>query len=216
MNVSPEQIINATWITVYISVLSFILGALIALFLGFTLYFTRKDGVYENRKLYVILDIVINFIRSLPFVVLLLLLIPVTRLLVGSAIGPNAVIVSLTFFAAPYIARLVESSLLEIDNGILEVADSLGADTRELIFHFLLPEAASSLIFNLSIAFVSIIGATAVAGTIGGGGLGDLAISFGYNRYDYATLVTAVGIIVILVQLAQFLGKYLSNKAKYL
>ena len=216
MNVSPEQIINATWITVYISVLSFILGTLIALFLGFTLYFTRKDGVYENRKLYVILDIVINFIRSLPFVVLLLLLIPVTRLLVGSAIGPNAVIVSLTFFAAPYIARLVESSLLEIDNGILEVADSLGADTCELIFHFLLPEAASSLIFNLSIAFVSIIGATAVAGTIGGGGLGDLAISFGYNRYDYATLVTAVGIIVILVQLAQFLGKYLSNKAKYL
>ena len=216
MNVSPEQIINATWITVYISVLSFILGTLIALFLGFTLYFTRKDGVYENRKLYIILDAVINFIRSLPFVVLLLLLIPVTRLLVGSAIGPNAVIVSLTFFAAPYIARLVESSLLEIDNGILEVADSLGADTRELIFHFLLPEAASSLIFNLSIAFVSIIGATAVAGTIGGGGLGDLAISFGYNRYDYATLVTAVGIIVILVQFAQFLGKYLSNKAKYL
>ena len=170
----------------------------------------------ETFELYVILDIIINFIRSLPFVVLLLLLIPVTRLLVGSAIGPNAVIVSLTFFAAPYIARLVESSLLEIDHGILEVADSLGANTRELIFYFLLPEAASSLIFNLSIAFVSIIGATAVAGTIGGGGLGDLAISFGYNRYDYATLVTAVGIIVILVQLAQFLGKYLSNKAKYL
>ncbi len=216
MNVSLEQIINATWITVYISVFSFILGTLIAFFLGFTLYFARKDGIYENKKLYVILDIIINFIRSLPFVVLLLLLIPVTRLLVGSAIGPNAVIVSLTFFAAPYIARLVESSLLEIDHGILEVADSLGANTRELIFYFLLPEAASSLIFNLSIAFVSIIGATAVAGTIGGGGLGDLAISFGYNRYDYATLVTAVGIIVILVQLAQFLGKYLSNKAKYL
>ena len=216
MNVSLEQIINATWITVYISVFSFILGTLIAFFLGFTLYFARKDGIYENKKLYVILDIIINFIRSLPFVVLLLLLIPVTRLLVGSAIGPNAVIVSLTFFAAPYIARLVESSLLEIDHGILEVADSLGANTRELIFDFLLPEAASSLIFNLSIAFVSIIGATAVAGTIGGGGLGDLAISFGYNRYDYATLVTAVGIIVILVQLAQFLGKYLSNKAKYL
>ncbi len=216
MNVSFEQIINATWITVYISVSSFILGTLIAFFLGFTLYFTRKGGIYENKKLYVILDIIINFIRSLPFVVLLLLLIPVTRLLVGSAIGPNAVIVSLTFFAAPYIARLVESSLLEIDRGILEVADSLGANTRELIFYFLLPEAASSLIFNLSIAFVSIIGATAVAGTIGGGGLGDLAISFGYNRYDYATLVTAVGIIVILVQLAQFLGKYLSNKAKYL
>ena len=216
MNVSLEQIINATWITVYISVFSFVLGTLIAFFLGFTLYFARKDGIYENKKLYVILDIIINFIRSLPFVVLLLLLIPVTRLLVGSAIGPNAVIVSLTFFAAPYIARLVESSLLEIDHGILEVADSLGANTRELIFYFLLPEAASSLIFNLSIAFVSIIGATAVAGTIGGGGLGDLAISFGYNRYDYATLVTAVGIIVILVQLVQFLGKYLSNKAKYL
>ena len=209
MNVSLEQIINATWITVYISVFSFILGTLIAFFLGFTLYFARKDGIYENKKLYVILDIIINFIRSLPFVVLLLLLIPVTRLLVGSAIGPNAVIVSLKFFAAPYIARFVESSLLEIDHGILEVADSLGANTRELIFYFLLPEAASSLIFNLSIAFVSIIGATAVAGTIGGGGLGDLAISFGYNRYDYATLVTAVGIIVILVQLAQFLGKYL-------
>ena len=216
MNVSFEQIINATWITVYISVSSFILGTLIAFFLGFTLYFTRKGGIYENKKLYETIDIIINFIRSLPFVVLLLLLIPVTRLLVGSAIGPNAVIVSLTFFAAPYIARLVESSLLEIDRGILEVADSLGANTRELIFYFLLPEAASSLIFNLSIAFVSIIGATAVAGTIGGGGLGDLAISFGYNRYDYATLVTAVGIIVILVQLVQFLGKYLSNKAKYL
>ena len=216
MNVSLEQILNATWITVYISLFSFILGTLIAFFLGFTLYFTRKGGIYENRRIYVILDIIINFIRSLPFVVLLLLLIPVTRLLVGSAIGPNAVIVSLTFFAAPYISRLVESSLLEIDNGVLEVADSLGADTREIIFHFLLPEAASSLIFNLSIAFVSIIGATAVAGTIGGGGLGDLAISFGYNRYDYLTLVTSVGIIVILVQIAQFLGKFLSNKAKYL
>lgn len=216
MNVSLEQILNATWITVYISLFSFILGTLIAFFLGFTLYFTRKGGIYENRRIYVILDIIINFIRSLPFVVLLLLLIPVTRLLVGSAIGPNAVIVSLTFFAAPYISRLVESSLLEIDNGVLEVADSLGADTREIIFHFLLPEAASSLIFNLSIAFVSIIGATAVAGTIGGGGLGDLAISFGYNRYDYLTLVTSVGIIVVLVQIAQFLGKFLSNKAKYL
>lgn len=216
MNVSIEQILNATWITIYISVSSFILGGIIAFLLGFTLYFTRKGGIYENNKLYITLDIIINFIRSLPFVVLLLLLIPFTRLLVGSAIGPNAVIVSLTFFSAPYIARLVESSLLEIDNGVLEVADSLGANTKELIFHFLLPESASSLIFNLSIAFVSIIGATAVAGTIGGGGLGDLAISFGYNRYDYGTLVIAVGIIVILVQITQFLGKALAKKAKYL
>lgn len=216
MNVTIDQILNATWITIYISVSSFILGGIIAFLLGFTLYFTRKGGIYENKKLYITLDIIINFIRSLPFVVLLLLLIPFTRLLVGSAIGPNAVIVSLTFFSAPYIARLVESSLLEIDNGVLEVADSLGADTKELVLHFLLPEAASSLIFNLSIAFVSIIGATAVAGTIGGGGLGDLAISFGYNRYDYGTLVIAVGIIVILVQITQFLGKALSKKAKYL
>ena len=216
MNVTLQQLADATWTTIYISLFSFILGSIIAFILGFSLYFTRKGGIYENTKTYIILDVIINFIRSLPFVVLLLLLIPFTRLIVGSAIGPNAVIVSLTFFAAPYIARLVESSLLEIDHGILEVADSLGANTRELIFYFLLPEAASSLIFNLSIAFVSIIGATAVAGTIGGGGLGDLAISFGYNRYDYATLVTAVGIIVILVQLVQFLGKYLSNKAKYL
>ncbi len=216
MNVTLAQIIDATWITIYISLFSFILGSIIAFILGFSLYFTRKGGIYENTKTYIILDVIINFIRSLPFVVLLLLLIPFTRLIVGSAIGPNAVIVSLTFYAAPYIARLVESSLLEVDNGVLDVAKSLGADTKELILHFLLPEAASSLIFNLSIALVSLIGATAVAGTIGGGGLGDLAISFGYNRYDYLTLVTAVGIIVILVQITQFLGKKLSKKAKYL
>ena len=216
MNVTLQQILDATWLTIYISLFSFILGGIIAFVLGFTLYFTRKGGLKENVKVYVILDIIINFIRSLPFVVLLLLLIPFTRLIVGSAIGPNAVIVSLTFFAAPYIARLVEGSLLEVDGGVLDVAKSLGANTKELILHFLLPEAASSLIFNLSIALVSIIGATAVAGTIGGGGLGDLAISFGYNRYDYLTLVVAVGIIVVLVQLAQFSGKILSKKAKYL
>ena len=216
MNITLNQLFNATWITIYISIFSFLLGGTIAFLLGFTLYFTREGGIYENKNLYVTLDIIINFIRSLPFVVLLLLLIPFTRLIVGSAIGPNAVIVSLTFFSAPYIARLVESSLLDIDKGVLEVADSLGSNTKELVIHFLLPEAASSLIFNLSIALVSIIGATAVAGTIGGGGLGDLAISFGYNRYDYGTLVLAVGIIVILVQITQFLGKSLSKKAKHL
>ncbi len=135
MNVTLQQILDATWLTIYISLFSFILGGIIAFVLGFTLYFTRKGGIYENVKVYVILDIIINFIRSLPFVVLLLLLIPFTRLIVGSAIGPNAVIVSLTFFAAPYIARLVEGSLLEVDGGVLDVAKSLGANTKELILH---------------------------------------------------------------------------------
>lgn len=202
--------------TMYMVGIAFTISTLLALILGFGLYFWRKEGLYAKPLLYTILSMSINFIRSTPFVILMLLLIPVTRFIIGTTIGTNAVIVVLICFGVPYIARLVETSLLKIDGGVIDAAQSLGATTWQLIWHFLLPEMLSTLILNLTIAAVSLVGSTAVAGTVGGGGLGDLAIQFGYNRYDYQTMFISVFILIVFVQGIQILGTILAKHTRKL
>ena len=157
------------------------------------------------------LNPIVNALRSLPFIILLIAVIPLTKLLVGTSIGTWAAIVPLTIYVGPYIGRLVETSLLEVNEGIVESAQAMGATPLQIIFKFILPEARSSLILNLTTATISLIGATAMAGAVGAGGIGDLAISYGYQRFDSSVVMLTVVVLLILVQLVQSLGDWLSK-----
>lgn len=156
----------------------------------------------------------INTIRSLPFIILLVAIIPFTRFLVHTSIGTNAAIVPLIIFIAPYIGRLVENSLLEVNPGILEAAEAMGATPFQVIWHFLLPEAFGSLILSLTTATIGLIGATAMAGTVGGGGIGDLAISYGYQRFYTVIMIFTVIVLIIFVQGIQSFGNWLARKVR--
>ncbi|EKN3734215.1 ABC transporter permease subunit, partial [Yersinia enterocolitica] len=163
---------------------------------------------------YNILNPIINIIRSLPFIILMVAIIPLTRLIVNTTIGTPGAIVPLIIFIAPYIGRLVENSLLDVNPGILEAAKSMGATPLQAIWYFLLPEALSSLILALTTATIGLIGATAMAGTVGGGGIGDLAITYGYQRFDTFVTVTTAIVLIITVQLIQSLGNLFASKIR--
>ena len=157
------------------------------------------------------LNPIVNALRSLPFIILLIAVIPLTKVLVGTSIGTWAAIVPLTIYVGPYIGRLIETSLLEVNEGIIESAQAMGASPLQIIFKFVLPESRSSLILNLTTATISLIGATAMAGAVGAGGIGDLAISYGYQRFDTSVVILTVIVLLILVQLVQSLGDWLSR-----
>ncbi len=193
---------------------SLVIGVILGGIIGITLVLTRPDGIRPNHLIYSILNPIVNVIRSLPFIILLVAIIPITRLIIGSSIGTAAAIIPLTIYISPFIGRLVETSLLEVDHGIIEAANSIGASTFETVWYFLLPEAKSSLILNFTTATIGLIGATAMAGAIGAGGIGDLAINYGYNRYDNAVLFYCVVILVIVVQAVQMLGNYLAKRVR--
>lgn len=193
---------------------SLVIGVILGGIIGITLVLTRPGGIRPNHFIYSILNPIVNVIRSLPFIILLVAIIPITRLIIGSSIGTAAAIIPLTIYISPFIGRLVETSLLEVDHGIIEAANSIGASTFETVWYFLLPEATSSLILNFTTATIGLIGATAMAGAIGAGGIGDLAINYGYNRYDNAVLFYCVVILVIVVQAVQMLGNYLAKRVR--
>lgn len=193
---------------------SLVIGVILGGIIGITLVLTRPGGIRPNHMIYAILNPIVNVIRSLPFIILLVAIIPLTRLIIGSSIGTAAAIIPLTIYISPFIGRLVETSLLEVDHGIIEAANSIGASTFETVWYFLLPEAKSSLILNFTTATIGLIGATAMAGAIGAGGIGDLAINYGYNRYDNAVLFYCVIILVIVVQAVQMLGNYLAKRVR--
>lgn len=193
---------------------SLLFSTLIGLPLGILLVVTRKGALLENVPLFMFFNSIVNIFRSIPFIILLVAIIPLTRLIVQTSIGTEAAIVPLVFYAAPYMARLIESSLLEVDKGVLEAAEAMGATPFQTIFRFLLPEALGSLILNLTIATVGLIGASAMAGAIGGGGLGDLAITYGYQRFDTKVMIITVGILVILVQGLQTTGNIVARKIR--
>src|SRR5690606_27146943 len=199
MLVNGEQIIEALVETIQMVSLSLLFSVLLGLPLGIFLFVTRKGQILENIPIFTVLNGIINIFRSIPFIILLVAIIPLIRLIVGTSIGTSAAIVPLVFYAGPYIARLVESSLLEIDPGVLEAAKAMGATPLQTIFRFLLPEALSSLVVNITIATIGLIGASAMAGTVGGGGIGDLAITYGYQRFDTVTMVITVLILIIMV-----------------
>jgi len=212
--VTGEQFILALYDTLVMVSISLGFGSLLGIPLGIVLVTCRPGGVLPNQVLHQILNPVVNILRSLPFIILLITILPVTRWLVGTTIGTPGAIVPLVVFIAPYIARLVESSLLEVDEGILESANAMGATTFQTIWHFMLPEAAASLVLALTTATIGLLGATAMAGTVGAGGIGDLAITYGYQRFDtFATLSTAL-VLIVIVQLLQTFGTQLARRIR--
>ena len=182
--------------------------------LALILILTRPQGLKQNVPLYTVISTIINILRSLPSLILMIAVIPLTHLIVGSSIGSTAAIVPLTLFITPYIARLLENSLLEINTGIIEAADAMGATTFQIIWHFMLPEASPSIALSYTTSIITLIGATAMAGAIGGGGIGDLAISYGYQRFDNVAMIITVVTLIIVVQLLQSLGNALSRYFK--
>lgn len=214
MLVNNEQILEALWETVYMTGASFLFSIIIGFPLGILLVVTRKGHLLANEPISKVLNVVINIFRSVPFIILMVAIIPLTRLIVGTSIGTAAAIVPLVFYAGPYIARLIENSLLEVDKGVIEAAQAMGATPGQIIFRFLIPEALSSLVLALTIAIVGLIGASAMAGAIGGGGLGDLAITYGYQRFDTVVMLITVAILVVLVQGVQSSGNLLSKKVR--
>ena len=198
--------------TVYMTVASTFFGYVIGLPMGIALTVTDKDGLKPNAAIYRVLDVISNIVRSIPFLILLILLIPFTRLVVGKSYGSTATIVPLIICAAPYIARLVESSLKEVDKGVVEAAKSMGTTNFQIVMHVLLVEGRTSIITGATIAMGTILGYSAMAGTVGGGGLGDIAVRYGYYRWQTDIMIITVILIIILFQLFQNIGMKIAAK----
>jgi D-methionine transport system permease protein len=198
--------------TLYMVFFSTIFSVLLGFPLGILLVITEKDGLWEKPMLNKILNSIINLLRSFPFLILMILLFPLSKLIIGKTIGTTATIVPLSISAAPFVARVMESSLKEVDKGVIEFSLSMGATIPQIITKVLIPEALPSIILGITLTIINLIGYSAMAGSIGGGGLGDLAIRFGLYRFQTDVMIVAVVIIVILVQSIQFLGNTLAEK----
>ena len=195
------------------TVISTFAGYVIGLPMGIALTVTDKDGIRPNAAVYKVLDVISNLVRSIPFIILLVILIPFTRLVAGQSYGSKATIVPLVIAAAPYIARMVESSLKEVDPGVIEAARSMGASDVTIIVKVMLVEARTSLIVGATIALGTILGYSAMSGTVGGGGLGAIAIRYGYTRWQTDILVVSVILLMILFQIFQTIGMKLADKS---
>lgn len=196
--------------TLYMTLASTLFGYLFGLPMGILLTISDKEGIKPNWVLYKVLDVIANIVRSVPFLILLIVLIPFTRMIVGKSYGSTATIVPLVAAAVPYIARMVESSLREVDAGVIEAARSMGASTFTIVTKVLLVEARTSLIVGVTITLGTILGYSAMAGTVGGGGLGDIAIRYGYHRYEADIMAVTVVLLILLVQIFQTIGMKLS------
>ncbi|WP_294363415.1 methionine ABC transporter permease [uncultured Clostridium sp.] len=200
---------NKTIIMVFFSTLfSVILGFIPAIIL----IVTAPKGLKPNKTVFNTLDTIINILRGFPFIILMVAIMPLTKIIVGKSIGTTAAIVPLTIAAAPFVARIIESALKEVDPGVVEAAKSFGASNTQIIFKVMLKEAVPSIISGLTLTIISIIGYSAMAGTVGAGGLGDLAVRYGYQRYQTDVMIVTVIILVIIVQVLQMLGNYLYKK----
>ena len=198
--------------TLYMTLASTLFGYIIGLPMGIVLTVTDKDGIRPNAAVYKVLDVISNLLRSIPFIILLIVLIPFTRFVVGRSYGSTATIVPLTIAAAPYIARMVESSLKEVDAGVIEAARSMGASDFQIVTKVMLVEARTSLIVGATISLGTILAYSAMAGTVGGGGLGDIAIRYGYTRWQTDIMVVTVVLLVILFQIFQTIGMKIANR----
>lgn len=213
--VSPQMYWDAAGETVYMVGISLFIGALLGIPIALLLVLYRPGGLRQNRVIHGITNFLVNILRSVPFIILMVAILPFTRLLTGTSIGTTAALVPLTIYIAPFIARLIEAALLDVDPGIVEAAESMGATTWQTIRHFMLPEARPAIILALTTSTVGLISATAMAGTIGGGGVGDLAISYGYQQFDGFAIIATVVILVIVVQFIQSLGNWLARRSRY-
>ncbi|EAC1839317.1 ABC transporter permease [Campylobacter lari] len=200
--------------TLYMSFVSTFIAFLIAIIPAIVLTLTDKGGLCENKSIYGILDFIINILRSFPFLILIVVLSPFTKYIVGMSIGTTATIVPLTIGIAPYLAKMIESAFKEIDHGIIEAARSYGASKTQIIFKVMLSEALPSIINGITMILIIVIGFSAMAGTVGGGGLGDVAIRYGYERFRTDIMIQTVVVLIVLVQIIQFIGNILYKITK--
>jgi D-methionine transport system permease protein len=207
-----SMLIGGTFDTLYMTFVSTLFAYIFALPIGIALVVTKKDGLHPIGILNRILDVIVNIGRSIPFLILLIAVIPVTKLIAGKSYGPTATIVPLVIAATPFIARLIESSLQEVDHGVIEAAQSMGASLSEIILKVLIPEAKTSLIVGCTIAISTILSYSAMAGVCGGGGLGDIAIKYGYYRYQTDIMIITVILLILLVQILQEIGMRIAKK----
>ncbi|MBQ1495498.1 ABC transporter permease [Acinetobacter junii] len=206
-----DQFVTALQETFQMVFFALLFGCIWGFIQGITLVVSRTGGILQNKAIYYAINPIVNALRSLPFIILLIAVIPLTKLLVGTSIGTWAAIVPLTIYVGPYLGRLIETSLLEVNEGIVESAQAMGASPWQIIFKFIIPEARSSLILNLTTGTISLIGATAMAGAVGAGGIGDLAISYGYQRFDTSVVILTVIVLLLLVQFVQSFGDWLAK-----
>ncbi|MDR3303360.1 MAG: ABC transporter permease [Treponema sp.] len=197
--------------TLYMTFMSAIFACVLGFPLGAVLFVTSPVGLIHKRALYVVLSRLVNVFRSLPFIILMILLVPFSRLIIRTSIGPTAVIIPLSIAAAPFVARIVESALSEVDQGVLTAARAMGSTNFQIIYKVLLPEAMPALVSGLALTIINLIGYSAMAGAIGGGGLGDLAIRYGYYRFRTDVTFAAVIVLLLLVELVQCAGTMLSR-----
>ena len=209
---SPEFWANALWETLYMVAISTVVSYVIGLPLGLLLVVSDKNGIRPIPVLNAVLGVIVNILRSIPFLILGVMISPLTRAITGSSIGTAAMIVPLTVAAAPYVARMVESSIKEVPFGVIEAAQSMGASPWQIVWKVLVPEAKPSLMVGAAISVVTILGYSAMSGFIGGGGLGTVAVNYGYNRYNFQIMLIAVIIIVVVVQVFQEVGLWLAKR----
>ena len=207
-----ELVLGPLLETLQMVCLSTLIALLLGLPIGILLVLWDKDGLNAKKGLYQVINIIVNTTRSIPFIILMILLFPLSRLLVGTTIGTMATVVPLSIAATPFMARIIESAIKEVDKGIIEAVQSMGGHTYQIIIKVLLPEALPSIIRGVTMLMISLVGYSAMAGAIGGGGLGDLAIRFGYHRYQMDVLIAAVIVIIIIVQVIQGIGNYISQR----
>ncbi|PFG55478.1 D-methionine transport system permease protein [Vibrio sp. ES.051] len=206
LSLNSKLLLGATWETLYMVAVAGLVGFAVGIPLGVILHITKKGGLLENTRLNSMLGAIVNIGRSVPFLVLMVAIIPVTKMLVGTFIGTTAAIVPLTIGAIPFVARLIEGALLEVPTGLVEAAQSMGAAPTQIITKVLLPEAMPTIINSVTITLVTLVSYSAMAGTVGGGGLGDVAIRYGFHRYDATIMAVTVVMLIVLVQIIQSLG----------
>lgn len=205
-------IFQGTLESIYMVLASGLISLVGGLPLGIILLITRNKGILENTLYNRSLGFVVNVVRAIPFIILLIVLIPLTRLIVGSSIGTNAAVVPLSIGAIPFVARIVENALLEVNEGLIEAGQAMGASPFQIIYKVLLPEAMPGIIQGITVTWIALVGYSAMAGAVGGGGLGSIAINYGYQRYDSVVLSATIVILVVLVYAIQYSGDWLASR----
>lgn len=211
-SVMINEIMKATWETIYMVLTSTFFAVVIGFIPSIILVITDENGLKPNKYIYRVLDIIINILRSFPFIILMIAIFPLTRMLTGTTIGTKAAMVPLTIAAAPFAARVIESALKEVDPGIIEAARSFGAGIFQIIFRVMIKEALPSILLGITLTIISVVGYSAMAGVIGGGGLGSVALNYGYYRFQTDIMIYTVILLIIIVQVFQSLGNLLYKK----
>ena len=209
-----SELLAALWETLYMVVVSTFFSGVFGSGVAILMIITGPNGLKPSKAVYGVLDVAVNLLRSFPFIILLIAIIPLTRIIAGTSIGSTASIVPLTIAATPFVARLMEGSLLEVDRGVVEAARSFGASTQQIIFGVMIKEAMPAIVLNWAIVAINLLGYSAMAGVVGGGGLGDLAIKYGYNRFQTDVMVYSVAILIVIVQVIQYAGNYIYEKIR--